>query len=74
MNNLMHPDTFYEHNRQYQKERLEKSQQIRSFLIPAATNSPLKDHVFLMAGDLFISFGKNLKSRATRPMCEPQAA
>jgi hypothetical protein len=74
MNNLMHPDTFFEHNRQYQKERLEESQQIRPFLTPTSTNSTLKDQVFLMAGDLFITFGKNLKSRATRPVCEPQAA
>lgn len=31
--NLLHPDTFYEHNREYQKQRLEESQKLGAYFI-----------------------------------------
>ena len=79
MNHFMHPDTFYEHNRQYQKERLEASQRQRPFTNPKRINGNMKDRFFLVSGDLFITFGKNLKSHAAQPICsqpmrKPQAA
>ncbi len=80
MNYFMHPDTFYEHNRQYQKERLEASQRKRPFTMPKRTNNNnLKDRFFLFSGEFFIAFGKNLKSHAAQPMCsqsirKPQTA
>jgi hypothetical protein len=74
MNNFLHPDTFYEDNRQYQQERLEESQRIRPFLIPKSSQSNLKDQLLLLSGDLFITFGTNLKSRARQQLCKPQAA
>jgi len=79
MNQITHPDTFYEHNRQYQKERLEASQRKRPFTNSKHTNNHLKDRFFLFSGELFITFGKNLKSHAaqpmcTQPLCKPQAA
>ena len=70
MNYFMHPDTFYEHNRQYQKERLEASQRKRPFTIPKHTdNNNLKDRFFLFSGELLIALGRNLKSHAAQPMC-----
>ncbi|MAT98779.1 MAG: hypothetical protein CL608_16675 [Anaerolineaceae bacterium] len=79
MNHFVHPDTFYEHNRQYHEERLKASQRPRPFASPKRTNNNLKDRFFLVSGDLMITFGKNLKSHAaqpvcTRPMRKPQAA
>lgn len=79
MNHFMHPDTFYEHNRQYQKERLDASQRERPFTNPKHTDNNLKDRFFLFSGELFIMFGKNLKSHAAQPVCtqpvgKPRAA
>jgi hypothetical protein len=65
----MHPDTFYEHNRQYQRERLEASQRKRPFTNPKFANNRLRDRLFLVSGELFITFGKNLKSHAAQPEC-----
>lgn len=79
MNQFMHPDTFYEHNRQYQEERLEASLQKRPFTNSKFTNNNWKDRFLLFSGELFITFGNNLKSHAaqpvcTQPRCKPQAA
>jgi len=79
MNHFTHPDTFYEHNRQYQKDRLEGSQRQRPFTNPKRINNNLKDRFFLFSGELFIALGRNLKSQATQPVCsqparKPQAA
>lgn len=69
---LLHPDTFYELNRLYQQERLEKSRQQRPFLEPTGNGRSLKDRTLLISGDLFITLGKNLKRRAAQPRCNPQ--
>ncbi len=74
MNSLMHPDTFYESNRQYQKKRLEESQRVRPFIRSRYVPSSVKDRFLLYSGELFIVLGKNLKSHAAQPMCKPQAA
>ena len=71
MNHFIHPDTFYELNRHYQKERLEDSKRIRPFTKPVSVPT-LKDRALLLSGDLFITFGNRLKSRATQPICCPQ--
>jgi hypothetical protein len=74
MNHFMHPDTFYEYNRQYHKERLEASRRKRSFTHPKSTGENLKDQLFLQSGELFIAFGENLKSRVAHPVCKPRVA
>jgi hypothetical protein len=79
MNHFVHPDTFFEHNRQYQKERLDASLRPRPFTSPKRTDEHLKDRFFLFSGELFITLGKSLKSHAAQPVCsqpvrKPQAA
>lgn len=75
MNHHLHPDTQYELNRLYQKERLGQSQRQRPFSQTQIAPSSLKvkDRLFLTSGELLILLGKNLKSRAARPVCKPQA-
>jgi hypothetical protein len=67
MNTVLHPDTLYELNRDYQNERRQESQRVRPFHKPHTPQNHLKDRLFLLSGNLLVTAGNNLRSRAVQP-------
>lgn len=69
---MIHPDTFYEHNRMYQSERRIQSARPLPEQRPSANSYSFRSRFFLWSGARLIGLGQRLQGQARTPYGDPQ--